>query len=266
MRRAAARLLAAPRLAAMQAAASSSTRDAPVPLLAAAAVAAAAFAWQTTPPSAEAAGPPSRPRRSLLTIPWVASLAAETGVSEVLTAKTLSSRAHRVLGGDHLFSALTDAHLVSDVVAFYDSTHRRLHFVVALGPDVCGWPGVVHGGLTAALVDEAMGHLFLALRSAGALPFSGPAFTASLTVDYRKRVPSPSTAVLVTAEVDSAVGRKLTMRATVSDGPHTDATTYAEASALFVSPKATTLVRDAGRWVWSGSGWFGGGSKGGGGG
>ena len=39
--------------------------------------------------------------------------------------------------------------------------------------------------MTAAIVDETFGGLLLALRQAGALPFWGPAFTASLEVAYK---------------------------------------------------------------------------------
>ena len=42
-----------------------------------------------------------------------------------------------------------------------------------------------HSGMTAAIVDESFGGLLLALRQAGALPFWGPAFTASLEVAYK---------------------------------------------------------------------------------
>lgn len=51
---------------------------------------------------------------------------------------------------------------------------------------VCGYPRVQHGGFSAALMDEVMGMLFLALRARRRLPFVGPAFTARLEVDYKK--------------------------------------------------------------------------------
>ena len=44
----------------------------------------------------------------------------------------------------------------------------------------------MHGGLTAAIVDESFGFLWLSLRSNGQLPFRGPAFTAHLEVDYKQ--------------------------------------------------------------------------------
>ena len=52
-------------------------------------------------------------------------------------------------------------------------------------------------GMTAAIIDESFGGLLLALRQAGALPFWGPAFTASLEVAY-KAVRSSSRAGSVT--------------------------------------------------------------------
>lgn len=102
-----------------------------------------------------------------------------------------------------------------------------------------------------------MGFLFYALRSHGELPFRGPAFTASLTVDYRRMIqndasegsPNGGKLLLVTAEVEKCEGRKLWMRATVTDGPGDDARVYAEARALFVSPSAAKLAKEAAKYV-----------------
>ena len=55
--------------------------------------------------------------------------------------------------------------------------------------------------MTAAIVDEMFGGLLLALRQAGALPFWGPAFTASLEVAY-KAVQAP---VCVACPVNPAI-------------------------------------------------------------
>ncbi len=51
---------------------------------------------------------------------------------------------------------------------------------------MCGFPQTVHGGLTAALVDETVGGLAVALWRSGALGFRPPAYTARLEVDYKK--------------------------------------------------------------------------------
>ncbi len=53
----------------------------------------------------------------------------------------------------------------------------------------CGWPRILHGGVTAAAADEAFGFLLLSLRRAGELPFLAPAFTARLEVSYHKARP-----------------------------------------------------------------------------
>ena len=110
-----------------------------------------------------------------------------------------------------------------------------------------------------------MGFLFYALRSHGELPFRGPAFTASLTVNYRRMIQNDTSdsgkegeegnnvgggkLLLVTAEVEKCEGRKLWMKATVSDGPGEDAKVYAEATALFVSPSAAKLAKEAAKYV-----------------
>lgn len=52
--------------------------------------------------------------------------------------------------------------------------------------NVCGFPKIVHGGLTAAIIDESFGFLWLSLRANKQLPFRGPAFTAHLEVDYKQ--------------------------------------------------------------------------------
>ncbi|KAG2439859.1 hypothetical protein HYH02_010491 [Chlamydomonas schloesseri] len=52
--------------------------------------------------------------------------------------------------------------------------------------EVCGFPQTVHGGLTAAVVDETLGGLAVALWRAGQLGFRPPAYTARLDVDYMR--------------------------------------------------------------------------------
>ena len=54
---------------------------------------------------------------------------------------------------------------------------------------VCGFPTIVHGGLTATVMDETLGFLLFALKKQKALPFWGPAYTAHLEVDYKAVCP-----------------------------------------------------------------------------
>ena len=94
---------------------------------------------------------------------------------------------------------------------------RRFYSVVSLGREVCGFPRVVHGGLTAAIIDESFGGLLFSLKQAGALPFWGPAYTVQLEVSYKSKIAAGKT-VLCTTEVESAEGRKLWMKAVVRWG------------------------------------------------
>jgi hypothetical protein len=90
----------------------------------------------------------------------------------------------------------------------------RFYSVVSLGREVCGFPRVVHGGLTAAIIDESFGGLLFSLKQAGALSFWGPAYTVQLEVSYKAKISAGRT-VLCTTEVESAEGRKLWMKAVV---------------------------------------------------
>ena len=60
-------------------------------------------------------------------------------------------------------------------------------------------------------------------------------YTASLTVDYRKPVPLPAVLCLH-SEVENTDGRKIWLKGALSDRP--GGTTYAESTALFITPKA----------------------------
>lgn len=96
---------------------------------------------------------------------------------------------------------------------------------VSLGAAFTGAPDRAHGGVIAALVDEAMG---LALLLHGQL-----AYTARLHLDFR--APSPVGQLLVArARLVERTGRKLTIDATVRCGE----LVVAEATALFIAAES----------------------------
>lgn len=101
--------------------------------------------------------------------------------------------------------------------------------------DVCGYPSTVHGGLTAAIVDETFGGLYTALLTTGNLGATLPGLTARLELDYKRKIPS-GTVLLVTAELESVEPRKVWMKATVSNGSPRAGATFATGRALFVAP------------------------------
>jgi acyl-coenzyme A thioesterase PaaI-like protein len=84
-----------------------------------------------------------------------------------------------------------------------------------------GGPGLVHGGLVAAALDEACGLL--------ATWYRFPTVTARIFVRYRRPVPI-NTELLVRAELESARGRRIHVTAAITDGGER----LAEARAAFL--------------------------------
>jgi acyl-coenzyme A thioesterase PaaI-like protein len=84
-----------------------------------------------------------------------------------------------------------------------------------------GGPGIVHGGLVSAVLDEACGLL--------ATWYRFPTVTARIFVRYRHPVPI-NTELLVRATVESSRGRRIRVRGELFDGDES----LAEARAAFV--------------------------------
>lgn len=167
--------------------------------------------------------------------PWVQSLAQD---SEEMLNPGAMLRTHPIakvfVDQDHLFETMRNSAQIKEFRCFYEQQHKRFHSVVQLGKDVCGYPQTVHGGLTAAIIDETFGGLGICMWKSGALGVRLPAYTARLEVDYKKKIPAGSL-VLCTTEIEKVDGRKVWMRASVTDGK--GANTYASARALFVAPR-----------------------------
>jgi len=109
---------------------------------------------------------------------------------------------------------------------------KSLVSVVYLGEDLCGHPGIVHGGLLATLLDEG-----LARCCFPALP-SKIAMTASLNINYRKPAPSGAFVVL-RAKTVKVEGRKAWVEGHIETlvGEGEEPQVLVEASALFVEPR-----------------------------
>jgi acyl-coenzyme A thioesterase PaaI-like protein len=84
-----------------------------------------------------------------------------------------------------------------------------------------GAPGIAHGGLVAAALDEACGLLATWHRF--------PTVTARIFVRYRRPV-AINTELLVRAEIESSSGRRIRVQAAVTDGDER----LAEARAAFL--------------------------------
>ncbi|PNW86609.1 hypothetical protein CHLRE_02g093600v5 [Chlamydomonas reinhardtii] len=127
--------------------------------------------------------------------------------------------------------------------------------VYALATDVCGHKGVVHGGLSSALLDESFGYLLYLLASTAAekesralrpeLPSAAlkSAMTAHLEVDFVRPL-LPESVVVCVAQVEKVEGRKVWLRAELLSRAPTAAVpgeaapvVYARGRALFVTPR-----------------------------
>ncbi|KAJ5749383.1 thioesterase family protein [Penicillium nucicola] len=107
--------------------------------------------------------------------------------------------------------------------------------ILYLGKHVSGYYGIVHGGLLATMIDEALGWCCFP-----SLP-GGVGATATLSIEYLAPMPTESIAVLK-AQTKSVVGRKAWveghMETLVENG---EPVIIAKARALFVSPRNIKL-------------------------
>ena len=102
-----------------------------------------------------------------------------------------------------------------------------------------GFPGVIHGGVLVALMDEAMAWaMFAANRALGV--------TAKMETRYRRSA-SPDAPVTVRAQVVRARGRRIEVESSIED---VDGGRLVESSALFLRVPADDEARLIGELGW----------------
>jgi uncharacterized protein (TIGR00369 family) len=131
--------------------------------------------------------------------------------------KEIRNHGNAVVGLRNPFAAVrkADRHIDSD---------RRVRYDVELGALHEGPPGLVHGGVSALLLDQVLGE---AAAVGGA-----PGMTARLTVHYRR--PTPLGKLTVHCRLERTDGRKTVVRGEIRD-PEDRVTV--EAEGLFVLPR-----------------------------
>lgn len=194
---------------------------------------------------AEADDEARRVEETITTHPLVAELRRRPELTE--------ARPHMKMPGQYRSRSLTGGALLGPgkmpVPAFTwtEEGGKSLVSVVYVGDDVCGHPGIIHGGLLATMLDEG-----LAWCCFGALPHK-IGVTAYLNINYRKPAPAGSYLVL-RAETTRVEGRKAWVKGHIEllAAPGGKATVLTEAEALYVSPKyASVSVVPAERcWAW----------------
>lgn len=148
------------------------------------------------------------------------------------------SRPHMKMPASYRATSLTGSALLGPgrlavpPYAWIEPGGKSIVSVAYVGGDLCGHPGIVHGGLLATMLDEG-----LARCCFGALPHN-IAVTANLNIDYRKPTPANSFLVL-RAETVKVEGRKAWVKGHIEllAEPGEKPTVLAEASGLFISPK-----------------------------
>lgn len=119
---------------------------------------------------------------------------------------------------------------------FNERGGKSIVSLMYLGSDICGHPGIVHGGMLATILDEG-----LARCCFPALP-NKVGVTANLNIDYRAPARAESYAVL-RAETVKVEGRKAWVEGRIETLP-TDGkepVVLVEAKALFIEPKQAAV-------------------------
>lgn len=194
------------------------------------------------------AGADSEEEEREIELLWVTELADRPGMRQaVWPCQMLANSPLRQLGLEEeegLFPAMMRMKMLEGLQCYFNKDKKEFHAVVQLGKEVCSYPSTVHGGLTAAIIDETLGGLMAYMWRSGRMGLTLPGVTARLEVDYCEKVPQ-NALILCTAEVESVEGRKLWLKASVTDG-NPNGCTYATARALFVTPN---VRRTIGNWM-----------------
>ncbi|KXJ89191.1 Adenylylsulfate kinase-domain-containing protein [Microdochium bolleyi] len=143
-----------------------------------------------------------------------------------------SLRSHTLTAG----LLLGPGRVVVPPLTFVEEGGKSLVSISYLGADLCGHPGIVHGGLLATMLDEG-----LARCCFPALPHK-VGMTANLNINYRAPAPAGSY-VALRATTTKVEGRKAwvegRIETLVAEGE--TPVVLAEATALFISPKQAVV-------------------------
>lgn len=144
----------------------------------------------------------------------------------------VSQRAHNLTGG----TLLGPGRVVVPPVVWSEKGGKSLVSISYLGTDLCGHPGIVHGGMLATMLDEGLARCCFA-----ALP-NKIGMTANLNINYK----APAMAgqcVVLRATTTKVEGRKAwvegRLETLVAEGEKP--VVLAEATALFIEPRQAAV-------------------------
>ncbi|KAL0939424.1 thioesterase superfamily protein [Colletotrichum truncatum] len=141
-------------------------------------------------------------------------------------------RRHNLTGG----TLLGPGRITVPPLCWTEKDGKSLVSITHFGTDMCGHPGIVHGGLLATILDEG-----LARCCFGALPHN-VGVTANLEINYRKPVHA-GTYVVLRARTLRVEGRKAWVEGQLETlaGEGEEPVVLAQATALFVSPRFASV-------------------------
>lgn len=201
---------------------------------------------------------PQDSRATFLRIPWAATLLKQPNT----ICRVPNSRESKASGEDTLFAeTLKQPRTLRSCLVFYQKPPADKEWVedvsvlFTLGNGMNGHPNVLHGGIVAALLDEAMGMLqgcnhewrhMSALakgKAEGELPPQPNAsYTATFQINYLKPVQTPG-ALIVSTRYLKRDGRKtwvyaeIKQRENIGEDYDGDEVVCATGEALFIEPK-----------------------------
>lgn len=141
-------------------------------------------------------------------------------------------RSHNLTGG----TLMGAGKVVVPPLVFSEKGGKSLVSISYLGADLCGHPGIVHGGLLATLLDEGLARCCFA-----ALP-NKIGMTANLNINYKAPAPAGSFVVL-RAKTTKVEGRKAWVEGHIETlvGEGEKPVVLVEASALFIEPRQAAV-------------------------
>jgi acyl-coenzyme A thioesterase PaaI-like protein len=133
---------------------------------------------------------------------------------------------YHILRSKHvLYSSLIDESRIKSYKAYRHKEREEIYCIVEFGHKINGWPGIVHGGISALLLDNTFGWLLFAFQKSAAV-------TANLNINYRSPVYANSTSI-VQVKIDKTEGRKLFMSGSIFEA--NTKRVQVEATSLFIT-------------------------------
>ncbi|EHL00904.1 putative UPF0644 protein PB2B4.06 [Glarea lozoyensis 74030] len=141
-------------------------------------------------------------------------------------------KAHNFTGG----TLMGPGRVAVPPFAWNEAGGKSMVSISYLGEDLCGHPGIIHGGMLATMLDEGLARCCFA-----ALP-NKIGMTANLNINYRAPAPAGSFVVL-RAETTKVEGRKAWVKGHIETlvGEGETPVILVEATALFIEPKLAAI-------------------------